>query len=159
MGSGDYNTASNVYSVVIGGSNNNANGNLAVVIGGSQNKAGGDNAIAMGTNANAKNDRSFVINLLEDKEATSKKAGEFRVHSKKIVIHINGVEVQINKNNIQNFKNLLKNNNRRHLEQNNNNSLSNQTYTNSESAIFVSFNNAPQQPMQVLLCYLFVMEF
>jgi len=57
----------------------------------------------------------MVINLLTGKDAKAKDKGEFRLHSKVFTIRINNVEVKINKNNIKNFKKLLKDNNRRHL--------------------------------------------
>ena len=58
----------------------------------------------------------MVINLLTGEDAKAKKTGEFCLHSKVFTIRINDVEVKINQNNIKNFKNILKDNNRRHLE-------------------------------------------
>merc|ERR1712238_376618 len=105
-------------SVVSGGKTNTASGLASVVIGGSNNTASGDNSIAIGTNAIAKKDQSMVINLLTGKDAKAKDKGEFRLHSKVFTIRINNVEVNIDKNNIKNFRNILKDKNRRHLEQN-----------------------------------------
>merc|ERR1712238_21806 len=102
-------------SVVSGGKTNSASGESSVIMGGSNNTASGANSIAIGTNAIAKKDQSMVINLLTGKDAKAKDKGEFRLHSKVFTIRINNVEVKIDKNNIKNFKKLLKDNNRRHL--------------------------------------------
>merc|ERR1712238_431305 len=102
-------------SVVSGGKTNSASGESSVIMGGSNNTASGANSIAIGTNAIAKKDQSMVINLLTGKDAKAKKTGEFRLHSKVFAIRINNVEVKIDKKNIQNFKDLLKDKTRRHL--------------------------------------------
>mmetsp|Transcript_7120 Transcript_7120/g.8244 ORF Transcript_7120/g.8244 Transcript_7120/m.8244 type:complete len:131 (-) Transcript_7120:204-596(-) len=70
----------------------------------------------MGKNAKAETDQSCVINLLPEKVASSTKVGEFLVSSKSFhvsssksfTIRIGSKKVTINKNNIKNFKNLLK---------------------------------------------------
>jgi len=96
---------------VFSGANTTNNGLQTVVIGnGASNKATGINSIAMGQNTEAKHDASFVINLLDNKEAVSKNDHEFRVQAKVFAIRINDIDVKITKRNIMNFKNLLKTN-------------------------------------------------
>lgn len=86
---------------------NTASGDRSFVGGGSSNTANGDYSIAMGINAKAETDRSCVINL-SDKVASSTKESEFLVSSKSFTIRIGSKKVTINKNNIKNFKKLLK---------------------------------------------------
>merc|ERR1712194_224520 len=81
---------------------------MGFVGGGSGNTANGDHSIAMGKNAKAETDQSCVINLLPEKLVYSTKVGEFLVSSKAFTIRIGSKKVTINKNNIKNFKNLLK---------------------------------------------------
>jgi len=110
------NVASARGSVVGGGNLNTASGEVSVVIGGSFNTASGLGSIAMGANANAKNDQSLVINLGNNPGVSSKKDNEFLVNSKSFTLQIGKKKVTINKNNIQNFKKLLKKKKgRRHL--------------------------------------------
>ena len=89
------------------------------MIGGRFNKASGEYSIALGNNANAKKDRSLVINLNKkgDKVSSNKK-GEFLVNSDSFTLQIKKEFVTIDKKNIQIFKNLLENSDegRRHLE-------------------------------------------
>merc|ERR1712194_653571 len=101
-----------------GGYDNTANGVSSFIGGGSGNTANGDHSIAMCKNAKAETDQSCVINLLPEKEASSTKVGEFLVSSKAFTIRIGSKKVTIDKKNIKNFKNLLKNSadRRRHLE-------------------------------------------
>merc|ERR1711957_1077636 len=92
---------------------------------------GGQNSIVMGMNATAEKDRSLVINLVP-KAATSFKTGEilvisnsllakisqsFVVKSKLFIIRIGTKKAIINKNNIQNFIDLLSNKHHRRLYQ------------------------------------------
>merc|ERR1712238_487137 len=119
IGGGGNNEASGDFSVISGGLSNNASGLASVVIGGSNNIASGANSIAIGKNANAKKDRSLVINLnKKGDEVSSNKKGEFIVNSDSFTLQIGKKDVTIDKKNIQNFKNLLKNSadRRRHLE-------------------------------------------
>merc|ERR1711865_903958 len=76
--------------------------------------------IAIGTNANAKKDRSLVINLnKKGDEVSSNRKGEFLVNSDSFTLQIKKEFVTIDKKNIQIFKNLLTNSDegRRNLEQ------------------------------------------
>jgi len=119
IGSGFSNAAEGDSSVVSGGKSNTASGLASVVIGGSNNTATGDYSIAMGLNADAKKDRSLVINLnKKGNEVSSTSKGEFLVNSDSFTLQIGNKAVTINKKNIKNFKNLLKNSvdRRRHLE-------------------------------------------
>jgi len=118
VGGGYDNTASGYSSTVSGGGGNVASGIASMVGGGSGNTANGDHSIAMGKNAKAETDQSCVINLLPEKVASSTKVGEFLVSSKSFTIRIGSKKVTIDKKNIKNFKNLLKNSadRRRHLE-------------------------------------------
>jgi len=105
--------------MVGGGFENTASGDRSFVGGGYGNTANGDYSIAMGSNANAKKDRSFVINLnKKGDEVSSNKKGEFLVNSDSFTLQIGKKDVTIDKKNIQNFKNLLKNSadRSRHLE-------------------------------------------
>jgi len=116
---GDDNIASGYDSTVAGGYKNVASGDWSFVGGGYENSANGDNSIAMGSNANAKKDRSLVINLnKKGDEVSSNKKGEFLVNSDSFTLQIGKKDVTIDKKNIQNFKNLLKKSadGRRHLE-------------------------------------------
>merc|ERR1712194_689491 len=102
-----------------GGYDNTASGLASVVIGGENNVASGDYSIAMGSNADAKKDRSLVINLNKKGDTvSSNKKGEFLVNSDSFTLQIGKKDVTIDKKNIQNFKNLLKKSadGRRHLE-------------------------------------------
>eukprot|EP00751_Fragilariopsis_kerguelensis_P028816 CAMPEP_0170922484 /NCGR_PEP_ID=MMETSP0735-20130129/10477_1 /TAXON_ID=186038 /ORGANISM="Fragilariopsis kerguelensis, Strain L26-C5" /LENGTH=362 /DNA_ID=CAMNT_0011321905 /DNA_START=51 /DNA_END=1139 /DNA_ORIENTATION=+ len=118
VGGGYDNTASGYSSTVSGGGGNVASGIASMVGGGSGNTANGDYSIAMGIDAKAETDLSCVINLLPGKVASSTKVGEFLVSSKAFTIRIGSKKVTIDKKNIKNFKNLLKNSadRRRHLE-------------------------------------------
>merc|ERR1712194_442903 len=102
-----------------GGYDNTASGFMSFVGGGYENTANGKYSIAMGSNANAKKDRSLVINLnKKGDEVSSNKKGEFLVNSDSFTLQIGKKDVTIDKKNIQNFKNLLNNSadGRRHLE-------------------------------------------
>merc|ERR1712238_248819 len=102
-----------------GGTFNTASGFASVIIGGSNNTASGKYSIAMGFNADAKKDRSLVINLNKKGDTvSSNKKGEFLVNSDSFTLQIGKKDVTIDKKNIQNFKNLLKNSadRSRHLE-------------------------------------------
>merc|ERR1712238_627791 len=104
-----------------GGTFNTASGFASVIIGGSNNTASGKYSIAMGFNADAKKDRSLVINLNKKGDTvSSNKKGEFLVNSDSFTLQIGKKDVTIDKKNIQNFKNLLTDD-RRHLEHINNN--------------------------------------
>jgi len=109
------NEANGYFSTIGGGLNNKATGEVSVVIGGSFNTASGFGSIAMGLNANAKNDQSLVINLGNNPGVSSKKDNEFLVNSGSFTLQIGKKKVTINKNNINNFKKLLKKPDRRHL--------------------------------------------
>ena len=106
------NMAAGAGSTVSGGVNNNAAGAYSFIGGGDNNQATGKNSIAMGKNANAKKDRSLVINL-GNNEVSSKKDGEFLVNSDSFTLQIGKKKVTINKKNINKFKKLLKRGNRR----------------------------------------------
>jgi len=101
------NIAKGKFSLVSGGNTNTASGLASVVIGGSNNQATGANSIAMGKNANAKKDRSLVINL-GTKKVSSTNDGEFLVSSDSFTLRIDNEEATIDKKNIKNFKDLLK---------------------------------------------------
>jgi len=101
------NIAKGKFSLVSGGNANTASGLASVVIGGSNNQATGANSIAMGKNANAKKDRSLVINL-GTKKVSSTNDGEFLVSSNSFTLRIDNEEATIDKKNIKNFKDLLK---------------------------------------------------
>mmetsp|Transcript_14437 Transcript_14437/g.16264 ORF Transcript_14437/g.16264 Transcript_14437/m.16264 type:complete len:215 (-) Transcript_14437:171-815(-) len=115
----------NSQGAVFSGENMTADGLLqTVVIGnGASNNATGVSSIAMGKNSNARHKNSFVINLLDKKNAVSKKDHEFRVQTKIFTIWINNMEVSINTKNIGNFKRMLRNNPKRERELRNNNDL------------------------------------
>jgi len=111
-----------------GGYENTASGDYSFIGGGSGNTAKGDHSIAMGKNANAETDRSWVINLLPGKDISSGQVGQFMVranafharmskgffvHSRSFTIRIGNTSVIINKDNINNVKNVLEGSGRR----------------------------------------------
>ena len=112
VGAGVSNNAIGSGSFVGAGFNNTATGVYSYIGGGENNQATGKNSIAMGKNANAKKDRSLVINL-GNNEVSSKKDGEFLVNSDSFTLQIGKKKVTINKKNINKFKKLLKRGNRR----------------------------------------------
>merc|ERR1712238_18677 len=72
----------------------------------------------MGFKADANKDRSLVINLGKKlKQVSSKKEGEVLVNSDFFTIQIGKNKVTINKKNTKTFAELLKEGDRRHLEQ------------------------------------------
>mmetsp|Transcript_26913 Transcript_26913/g.30964 ORF Transcript_26913/g.30964 Transcript_26913/m.30964 type:complete len:275 (-) Transcript_26913:97-921(-) len=94
------------YSTVSGGKGNIASGKGATIIGGLDNTASGKYSIAMGKNANAKKDRSLVINLGKER-VSSKNKGQFLVNSDSFTFQIGNEKATIDNKNILNFKNLL----------------------------------------------------
>ena len=112
VGAGVSNNATGTGSFVGAGFNNTATGVYSYIGGGENNQATGKNSIAMGKNANAKKDRSLVINL-GNNEVSSKKDGEFLVNSDSFTLQIGKKKVTIDKKNINKFKKLLKRGNRR----------------------------------------------
>jgi len=115
-------TGVNGQGAVFSGTTTRAGGELQkVVIGnGLSNTVTGEGSIAMGKNAEASNNDSFVINLLDNKNAVSKQDHEFKVQAKVFTLWINNVELTIDRKNIRNFKKLLQNNPKRERELRNN---------------------------------------
>ena len=65
IGGGEEHQVTGDFAVVGGGQNNIASGEGSLIPGGRENKASGDFSIAFGRRADAKDDRSLVINLQE----------------------------------------------------------------------------------------------
>ena len=100
------NEALGEFSAIAGGRDNTAGGKFAVVVGGDHNAATGNFSVAMGCKAEAKHNRSCVINL-SNGTAESSSNGEFQVRANAFAISIDGTTVTVDKKNIQAYANLL----------------------------------------------------
>merc|ERR1712238_412698 len=98
---GEENQVTGDFAVVGGGQQNIASGKGSVIPGGRQNKASGDFSIAFGRRAEAKDDRSLVINLQEG-GGTLKSNGKstFSAAAKRFIFQIGQVQAVIDSTSI-----------------------------------------------------------
>merc|ERR1712085_39813 len=96
IGGGQENQITGDFAVVGGGQQNIASGQGSVIPGGRQNKASGAFSIALGRRAEAKDDRSLVINLQEGGGTlTSNGIGTFSAAAKRYIFQIGDVQAVI----------------------------------------------------------------
>merc|ERR1712194_516482 len=96
IGGGQENQVTGNFAVVGSGQQNIASGKGSVIPGGRQNKASGDFSIALGRRAEAKDDRSLVINLQEGGGTlTSNGIGTFSAAAKRYIFQIGDVQAVI----------------------------------------------------------------
>merc|ERR1712085_155479 len=96
IGGGQENQITGDFAVVGGGQQNIASGQGSVIPGGRQNTASGDFSIALGRRAEAKDDRSLVINLQEGGGTlTSNGIGTFSAAAKRYIFQIGDVQAVI----------------------------------------------------------------
>merc|ERR1712085_62064 len=96
IGGGQEDQVTGNFAVVGSGQQNIASGKGSVIPGGRQNKASGDFSIALGRRAEAKDDRSLVINLQEGGGTlTSNGIGTFSAAAKRYIFQIGDVQAVI----------------------------------------------------------------
>merc|ERR1711935_858397 len=96
IGGGEENQVTGDFAVVGGGQQNIASGKGSLIPGGSENKASGDFSIAFGRRAEAKDDRSLVINLQEGGGTlASNGKSTFSAAAKRFIFQIGQVQAVI----------------------------------------------------------------
>merc|ERR1712238_310823 len=101
IGGGQENQVTGDFAVVGGGSQNIASGQGSVIPGGQKNKASGEFSIAFGRKAEAKDDRSLVINLQEGgKKLQSDGASTFSAAATRFIFQIGQVKAVLDSTSI-----------------------------------------------------------